>query len=280
MRFSLTNSPNMKQMNRLLQLPASYKDLGIIVTESLSWSSHINNICTKAYRSLHVIRRNIPSGSSVNLKSLIKISPRKDIGHVEKVQRHATTSILQNHCSNYKSRLISSRLISSRLISLYLLPVSMWLELQDILFLFKVKILSITSIYFNSFRLSQKIQDLQQEISCGSHKVGRHYYFNRVVRWWNFLDLEKSLFSIRLGLLNFMWEHFMRCFDPDTVCTYHIHCPCSNWHLQPFLSFHFSCTYIGVSLSVTFFYRIPPAIQFVINIVVKPKKKKNTVRKD
>ena len=40
-----------------------YKDLGILVQSNLSWSEHITKICSKAYRSLHLIRRSISSTS-------------------------------------------------------------------------------------------------------------------------------------------------------------------------------------------------------------------------
>ena len=48
------------------------KDLGIIVTNDLSWSCHYSKICKNAYSSLrlHLIKRVLPATSSVLLKNL------------------------------------------------------------------------------------------------------------------------------------------------------------------------------------------------------------------
>ncbi len=45
--YSLGNTPILST--------ESYKDLGITVHKSLSWSPHVNEICKKAYSSLHLI---------------------------------------------------------------------------------------------------------------------------------------------------------------------------------------------------------------------------------
>ena len=46
----------------------SYRDLGITVTQDLSWSQQHSKICGKAYMSLNLIRRIIPTNYSTNLK--------------------------------------------------------------------------------------------------------------------------------------------------------------------------------------------------------------------
>ena len=51
----------------------------------------------------------------------------KDIVKLERLQHRATTFILNSHLSGYRSQLIY----------LNLLPISLWLELQDIMFLVK-----------------------------------------------------------------------------------------------------------------------------------------------
>ena len=106
---------------------SSYKDLGITITSSLSWSAHIDRICSRAYRMLHVIRRNVPLTSSMSLKKRMYMAlvrshlcygsqlwrPHllKDVKNLERVQRRATKFILQDFSSDYKSRLISLGLL-------------------------------------------------------------------------------------------------------------------------------------------------------------------------
>ena len=119
------------------------KDLGVIVTDDLSWSCHYNKICKKAYLSLHLIKRALPASASVLLKKQLFISlvrshfsycsqlwkplHVKDILSLERVQRRATKFILNDYVSDYKTRL---RRLS-------FLPLSLWLDLRDVMFLVK-----------------------------------------------------------------------------------------------------------------------------------------------
>ena len=118
-------------------------DLGVVVSSNLSWSNHYDRICSKSYKALYVIRRNVPFYSSIQLKKQLyltlvksKISyccqlwrPHlvKDTQSLERVQQRATNYILQDYTSDYKSRLLS----------LNILPLMYWLELQDLIFLIK-----------------------------------------------------------------------------------------------------------------------------------------------
>ena len=87
----------------------SQKDLGVIVSNSLSWSEHFDLICSKAYQALYVIRRNIPPHSPIQLKKILYCSlvksqityccqlwqPQliKHIQSLERIQRKATKYI-------------------------------------------------------------------------------------------------------------------------------------------------------------------------------------------
>lgn len=75
---------------------STYKDLGIVVNSTLSWSNHVDQICARAYRLFHVIklkkrlyitlvRSHLTYGSQLWRPLLLK-----DIRHLEKVQRRAT----------------------------------------------------------------------------------------------------------------------------------------------------------------------------------------------
>ena len=218
----------------IIGLSSSYKDLGIAITQTLSWSSHVEKICCNAYRSLHVIKRNIPPFSAVGLKKRLYLTlvrshlsyssqlwrPHlaKDITNLERVQRRATKFILQNKSLDYKERLVS----------LLLLPINMWLEcLKDPPDNFGQYV----SFCKANTRSSAKGK---MEYHYKRTSLGRHYYFNRVVRLWNALpeiELEASARLIKIQISKFLWNHFITNFDPDNHCTYHLRCPCSNCHL-------------------------------------------------
>ena len=240
-----SSTTNYKVNESIIGLSSSYKDLGIAITQTLSWSSHVEKICCNAYRSLHVIKRNIPPFSAVGLKKRLYLTlvrshlsyssqlwrPHlaKDITNLERVQRRATKFILQNKSLDYKERLVT----------LLLLPINMWLELQDLLFLVKClkdppdnfDILQYVSFCKANTRSSAKGK---MEYHYKRTSLGRHYYFNRVVRLWNALpeiELEASARLIKIQISKFLWNHFITNFDPDNHCTYHLRCPCSNCHL-------------------------------------------------
>ena len=125
-----------------IPLVNSTRDLGVLITDTLSWSDHIHLITSKAYKMLGLIRRSFSNTLSVSNKKSLYVSLvkshllycsviwrphlRKDIMLLERVQRRASKFLLNDYSSDYKSRLI-----------LNLLPLSMVMELNDILFFLK-----------------------------------------------------------------------------------------------------------------------------------------------
>ena len=126
-----------------IPLVNSTRDLGVLITDTLSWSDHIHLITSKAYKMLGLIRRSFSNTLSVFNKKSLYVSLvkshllycsviwrphlRKDIMLLERVQRRASKFLLNDYSSDYKSRMIS----------LNLLPLSMVMELNDILFFLK-----------------------------------------------------------------------------------------------------------------------------------------------
>ena len=113
---------------------------------------------------------------------------RKDILLIERVQRRATKYILNDFKSNYRSRLVS----------LQLLPLSLTLELNDIIFFLKsvrepsssFDILSFVS-FSNSDTRSSSANKLKHPLT--STTLSSHFYFNRLPRIWNQLPVIEEL---------------------------------------------------------------------------------------
>ena len=149
LRLSLSNqasSPHTavyKVCGTTLESVTNQRDLGVIVTNNLSWSLHYGKLCQKAYNALHLIKRSLLESAPVYLKKQMYISlvhshlsycpqvwkPRyvKDISCLERIQRRSTKYILNDYSTNYKSRLQT----------LNLLPIALWLDLHNLLFLVK-----------------------------------------------------------------------------------------------------------------------------------------------
>ena len=99
----------------------SYKDLGIIFTNSLSWRKHYEMISSKAYKSLGLLCRVFKDSHCPQARKSLYISLvrskllycstlwrpylLKDIELIEKVQRRATKFILSDYTSDYRTRL-------------------------------------------------------------------------------------------------------------------------------------------------------------------------------
>lgn len=107
-----------------------------MMSNDLSWSSHISSITNQAYKKLGVLHRSLCSGGSVSTKKMLYLSLEcliptcsqvwhssliKEIKTVD-VQRRATKFILNDYVSDYRTRLLK----------LHILPLSMLHELNDI----------------------------------------------------------------------------------------------------------------------------------------------------
>ena len=244
-RYSLLSKCNTQPTytikGTLVETTSTHRDLGIIVDQNLSWAKHYNHISLKAYRSLHFIRRTIPH-APVYLKKQLYITlvrshltycsqlwrPRllKDIRSLEQIQRRATKFILQDFSSDYKTRLIK----------LNMLPLMHWLELQDVMFLvkcFKDPSENFNPLTFVSFITHSTRSATNHKLTVNFKRTSttRHFYFNRVVRLWNYLptlDLSLSYSTLKYKLKQIFWAHFTDHFNSSNICTFHILCPCLN----------------------------------------------------
>ena len=152
--YTINNSP--------ISIQEHHRDLGVIMSNNLTWNAHYIFISAQAYKILGLIRRSFCTGHrdprtkkilylSLVCSKLIYFSQiwrphlLKDIISLEKMQRRATKYLLNDFSSSYKSRLLS----------LNILPLMMQLEMYDILFFIRClkdpqKILA--SIFILSYR--------------------------------------------------------------------------------------------------------------------------------
>ena len=126
------------------------KDLGIMVSDDLSWSNHLTHITNKAYKKLGLLRRSLCYNNSTSTKKRLYVTLirsqllycsqiwrpylRKDIKLIENVQRRAT-KFINDYSSVYKSRSLK----------LNLLPLTM---IYDICFFVKSLKQPSTSFYY------------------------------------------------------------------------------------------------------------------------------------
>ena len=234
------------------QIPpcTSHKYLGVLITTNLSWSPHIKAILAKAYRALGLVRRVVSYNSIRALKRALYLSlvrshlayclpiwrPNlvQDSRKLESLQRRATKYIVSSDME-YKSRLIEVNL----------LPLSLWLEAQDVLLLVKL----ITNPPTN-FHLEDYISNLSSStrasaynrLKRSNHTIPRlnstrNFYFNRVIRIWNSLPPVivscRSYLTIKRSILKVFWHYFLEYFILDDPCSWFIACQCSKCSYLP-----------------------------------------------
>ena len=178
----------------------NYKDLGMVVDKTLSWSQHVQTVISKSSRVAGMIKRSVgfsaPSSVTLQLyKSLVRSnleystpvwSPHYagDVKALERVQRGMTKYILGYPDASYEIRCQE----------LNILPLSFRREVMDLVFLFK----SIHAIH--DFSVHDHIEIIpsntgRRSANSGLLLRGKHVrtetfmasYFNRIVNIWNSL---------------------------------------------------------------------------------------------
>ena len=233
--------------NQIISMEQEICDLGIHISNPLSFQSHYKFICSKAYQSLYMIRRSLQLQTAPILikKQLYLTLVRskltycsqlwrpyqiKDIITLENVQRRATKFITNDYISDYKSRLMQ----------LHLLPLMYQYELQDLLFLIKCLQNQPDNInihdHVNFVTTSTRRNNQMLRYNYARTSITRHSFFNRVVRLWNALqpiNIEQPFASIKYQITEIFWTKFLQNFESNNACTYHYICPCPQCRLIP-----------------------------------------------
>ena len=143
MMFCIDDSQKFRLKNVNLQTSPLERDLGVVISEDLSWVAQTKTRCNKTYRAFFNLKRNTSPLSSLYSRLnmfcgyvvpiLTHYSPvwhanRTFMKELELVQKRATKWICRTSQEYYKTRLIQ----------LKLLPVNFYIEMHDILIFCKI----------------------------------------------------------------------------------------------------------------------------------------------
>ena len=224
-----TNYRQYKLGDQSLISVSSYSDLEILVSNTLAWGNHIEEMVSKANKTLGLIKRickdlTDPSTRKVLHCSLVRSkleygsnlwSPhtKKHRKLFENVQRRATKFVLNypNHMS-----------YTDRLCQLDILPLEFRREISDLTFLFKCRngLVHIdASQYFNTrtSRYNTRNYDINNLFPISNYKQDyfRNSFFPRSCRLWN--DFPSKIKSCET-LSNFKSELFLYKTKLPTYC--------------------------------------------------------------
>jgi hypothetical protein len=204
----------------ILEQVSTFKDLGVLISNNLSWSKHIESIVSKANKTLGLIKRICKEVKNTNTRRILYcalVRPKLECASsvwspytiknrllIENVQRRATKFIL-----NYPDNMS----YVDRLQNTNLLPLDFRRDISDLILLFKSKHHLITMdinkhlcTYNPGYQSRNYDENNFHLIIKHNQKYFQNSYFIRSEKLWNSLPTEikksSSLCSFKTCLNN------------------------------------------------------------------------------
>jgi hypothetical protein len=221
----------------------TFRDLGILIEENLSWNSHINNIISTANRVMGLIKRTVGNRAPVNVKLQLYISlvrsnlecntqvwnglTKCNRTKLERVQRAATRYILKYPNMNY----------TERLDKLKLLPLSLRRDMLDVRFFYKclngyntLNVNEFVNFTCNNIVNTRSSHDPNLiRPACCKTLTFKNAFFNRISHSWNALPLSIRSCNTINSFSYQIKKYFLALsshFNPDCCCCLYVKCPC------------------------------------------------------
>ena len=218
----------------------SQKDLGVVVTENLTWTANANRRFSKAMRALLYLKRNTSNKTSViNKLNAYKgyvvpiISYASEVWHpnkgdlvlLEKLQKNATKWILGNSI-HYKNRLLT----------LNILPLAMYLELRSLLLYCHIAD-NINVIHVIKYNTIERTRQGTHEVIVAKTRLCKsdENFWIRTAILYNIFcritDLRNK--SKRKERITNIYTQFLRKrFMENDPCTWRVCCLCTNCNIH------------------------------------------------
>ena len=225
--------------NTTLEQSTKVTDLRVQLTGTLKAAKHLESRLGKANRTFGFLKRNLLK----NMETTVKICAYKSlilplITFASSTWHPSRGSMRLMECFQKRAlKWITGYRNASyfeNMVTLRLLPLPMFLRLNDILLLSKLyhdkeKALPLIETYEHQYgRVKSRLFKLPK---LRTEKFRENFYFRTTAKFANNLP-EEIDFSQPLGLkrriLSFMWDRLMLNFKEKVVCTWTIFCDCSD----------------------------------------------------
>ena len=227
-------------------------DLGLLISESLSWDAHIENIVRKANQRLGLIKRCLGSNPPYETKliyytSLVRpileygtivwsVHNKRCLNMIESVQRRATKYITNDYNISYPERLMQCDL----------LPLSLRREYLDCTFLYACinglydfNIYNIIEFYDNEYCRTRYVSPIFT-IKMGriNTELYMYYYTKRITNIWNQIpedirltevsEISRKPTSFKKKINVYFKEKVLNKFNTIDTCTWVSACRCAR----------------------------------------------------
>ena len=221
-------------MDEKLKRSKTIKDLGILISEDLSWKAHIEERLKKANKVLYLLRRNVALKVRTHIKlglykSLILpvllygfscvSASRAELHLLEKFQKKAVKWITGLKDQSYTSQM---RLLN-------ILPLPMFIQLNDILLLSKMNPENNPSLNMPELHEpDRRITDIFKLPNTRTEGARREFVFrtcrvaNRLQKYIDLRDVQ----GLKAKLIQLMWKFVEERYSEVNVCTWQLFCDC------------------------------------------------------
>ena len=213
------------------------KDLGIIVSQSLNWNLHVDNILIKANRTLQLLKRNFCFVRDTKIRlflfktyivpvvsycSCVIHLSKTNLSHLDKFQLRCLRWIYSDYTSNYHSLLELSKLLPAGYFYDYLdlirlckfLSVPNKIKVPDNLFTSN----STTGRLYSRFTVKRVYKEVaRQDFWFRATAIGN---LLPDMDWSNYNNFKKEVFNI-------FYKHFLANYDSCSSCSWRILCHCA-----------------------------------------------------
>ncbi|XP_075248360.1 uncharacterized protein LOC142341320 [Convolutriloba macropyga] len=215
-----------------LETVATQKHLGVVMSRNLSWSANCQLRTTKAWKAFYTLKRNVSSRTSMETKlnayigyvvpvltyaSQVWYPSKTDMKSIEKIQQKATKWICGGNDEYHQ-----------RLETLKILPLSMYMEMHDVLYL-----LSILegNYYVPEDKLPKRKENetrQKQEFELPKHRLHKsdENFFFRATKLFNIISRTTEKPMTKKLLTEMYQNYFHRSYNELDSCTWRHLCNC------------------------------------------------------
>ena len=217
--------------NELIKTEETQSDLGLMLSCDLKWNLHINKVCCKAIRIFHMIKRSVSNlGQKAKMdlyKSMIVpiltyASPcyglsKYIITELENVQRRIVKWIIP-HMDSYKDRLIE----------ISLLPLPMYIQINNLLLLSKILSKNYDVDMLNVPSYSCSSRGCMFQLERPKKKFLEDEFFYQTCRLANVIKIDvRETSRLKKRILWLFWRKFEKDYEQMNKCTRRIACDCT-----------------------------------------------------